>query len=178
MAITPSARSLARLGKLVVAYRARSSADSVRWIPSLNWHVTLSFLGNIDGTRVESVARAVDQARDGRGALSLRPRYLGGFPRRKPRVMACALDPTPRLERLVERIRTALDEGGFEADDKPFRPHVTVGRLTKARAPVLASDVSHARILFDKVSVFRSETLSSGARYEALHEFPLVREES
>lgn len=143
----------------------------MRWIPSANWHLTLSFIGSLEPEHVAGLAELVDASRDGKGPMALKPSYIGGFPRRKPRVIACGLDETPRLKRLASHLHGKLQTAGYPVDRKPFRPHVTVGRLERSRAPVLVSEIRHMRIRFDRLTVYRSETLSSGARYEALRSF-------
>ncbi len=92
-------------------------------------HVTLVFLGTVDPERqacAERVAAAV------RGApCTLRIDQQGYWP--QPRVAWCAPGETPEaLRQLVRRLARALADCGFAPERRPYRPHVTLFRHSRA----------------------------------------------
>jgi 2'-5' RNA ligase len=87
-----------------------------------------------------------------------------------------------RLEALVRSVNAALAVVGFEPERRPFRPHLTLGRVrdeigTRRRAeievavgktivPPISWRTSH-------VSLMRSRLSPAGASYDLLATFPL-----
>jgi 2'-5' RNA ligase len=102
-----------------------------RWIPPDHIHLTLRFLGNVPDESVISLLQAIEQASQGQTAFPLRARMLGCFPHpARPRVLWVGLDdPSQALERLNERLRTALLPLGFPPENRPFHPHLTLARV-------------------------------------------------
>jgi len=83
---------------------------------------------------------------------------------------------------LARRIDAALAGLGFPRDERPFSPHVTLGRvrrpgrnpaLTDALGSATAHEFGQMRVL--SVSLMRSELGPRGARYTALATVSLGR---
>jgi 2'-5' RNA ligase len=74
------------------------------------------------------------------------------------------------LQRSCER---AAREAGFEAEGRPFTPHLTLGRFReRVRRPALEPvDLGATRI--DTLALFQSETRPGGAVYTPLLQLPL-----
>jgi 2'-5' RNA ligase len=155
-------------------------ARDVRWVDPENVHLTLCFLGNAPEERVEEVKRAVAAAAAASRPLVLEVRGAGGFPNaRRPRVIWAGLsgDVDP-LAPLVADLRARLAPLGFPPEDRPFSPHLTLGR-SRNGAPGLAgalaalSDAEGASWRAAELVLFRSHLSPSGPRYEALLRAPL-----
>lgn len=98
-------------------------------VPS-NLHITLHFIGNVDEPTMaclQQAGRTVQGA-----AFELKLDNLGYFS--KPQVfwMGCSNMPAT-LQVLHQQLAEALLPCGYEADARPFSPHVTLMR--KLRAP-------------------------------------------
>jgi 2'-5' RNA ligase len=100
----------------------------IRWVAPTNFHFTLKFLGNIDESKIDPVARALELH------LHLFPRFtinakgLGVFPDlRRPRILWVGL-AGKELAALVSQVETALEPLGFTPEKRAFKPHLTVGR--------------------------------------------------
>jgi 2'-5' RNA ligase len=107
--------------------------SGVRWVDPQGIHLTLKFLGNIDYSVVDDVLGAMKMASENyegpRFSLSLSG--LGLFPNdRQPRVLwagtAGDLDSLRTLQALVDE---AVSRLGFSQEKRPFRPHLTLGRV-------------------------------------------------
>ncbi|MEW6183058.1 MAG: RNA 2',3'-cyclic phosphodiesterase [Bacillota bacterium] len=145
----------------------------VKWVETGNLHITVRFLGDTDrnlvATLVDDVARKITGFRG--FALSLGG--AGVFPSiRKPRVLWVGLQsfgPLVELHRLVEETVVPL---GFSPDDKPFSPHVTIGRFrstnnTTALGPKIeeAGQQKLGEIKVDGIDLMSSRLRPSGAVY-------------
>jgi 2'-5' RNA ligase len=110
---------------------------------------------------------------------------LGGvsvFPNlRRPRLIWVGIAPTPKLELLQNDIEEACSALGVAVEGKPFRPHLTVGRLrgTEDREAVrelarVARDIRfRADTLVSTIELVHSTLTSAGPRYELLAAAPL-----
>ena len=114
--------------------RLRASLPGgIRWVDPAGVHLTLKFLGDVDAGLVAGLLRAMDEsaARFGRPDLQLQLARLGTFPnQREPRVLWAGVSgDTEGLEQLQRLVDGAISNLGFAPERRPFRPHLTLGRV-------------------------------------------------
>jgi 2'-5' RNA ligase len=121
----------------------RAEGLRARWVRPGGMHLTLAFLGEIPAGQVAAVAGAVRCAAAGCAPVGLSAGGIGVFPGlRRPRVLWVGLaGQTERLAELQRRLDGRLSALGFQTADRPFRGHVTLGRLT---SPVDAGRIAAA----------------------------------
>jgi 2'-5' RNA ligase len=148
-----------------------AAPDGVRRVPAANLHLTLAFLGSRsaeDAALVEALlpglARDVGTLETA-GALWLPPR--------RPGVLTVALRAGgSELAALRSGLVAALGQAiGFEPERRPFRPHVTVGRVprgTRLAARELDPPAPALAFAPPALTLYRSHTDGHGARYEPL----------
>ncbi len=116
--------------------RRRLGDSAVKWVKPGNLHLTLRFLGNIGEADVERL-RALLRDFDGSFApVDAVWTSLGAFPSpRRAQVIWLAVDePAGRaLADLAGKLESALRHEGFGKADKPFRAHVTLGRVRRGK---------------------------------------------
>lgn len=139
-------------------------------------HLTLRFLG--DATPAElsrlwpAVAGAAASLAHARGPA--RVRSLGTFPERgSPRVLWLGLELPPAFLELQRACEHAARQAGFALEERPFRPHLTLGRWRdRAVRPELPEvDLGEARL--QTLTLFQSELRPGGAVYTALRRLEL-----
>jgi 2'-5' RNA ligase len=160
-----------------VASRLREDpgGDGVRWVRPEALHVTLRFLGEIEAAAAAPLARRAAQelATLRPFALHFGPAELFPSPRR-PRVVALGLEPAAALVELAAALERAVVAGGFPAEDRPFRAHLTLGRVKGRSFPsVAALAPPAAEFAVEQAVLFRSELSSAGSRYQPLERVPL-----
>lgn len=115
-------------------------------------------------------------------AVRLRVREVGAFPAlARPRVVWLGVEPTPRLELLHHEVESACAALGFEVEGRPFRPHVTLGRVRPGApshvGPALARTAPQCavdeEVLVITLDLMRSTLGAGPARHEALARLPL-----
>jgi 2'-5' RNA ligase len=129
-----------------------SGIPGARWVPPENYHLTLRFIGDIPS----HVARDVDDALlglRGRG-FTLMLTGMGTFSRGGvSSALWVAVEKTPSLDHLRNKIETALQRCGLEPERRKFQPHVTLARLDNpAEGKVAAFVQAH--------NLFRTEPLA------------------
>jgi 2'-5' RNA ligase len=113
----------------------RSSNSDVRWVNPEKIHLTLKFFGNIEESRVDTITKSIEPLVGGTPHFSLQVRGMGAFPNiRNPRVIWMGLiDERQVLVPLQEQLESTLETIGFQMEDRPFRPHLTLGRMNSGR---------------------------------------------
>lgn len=107
----------------------------VNWMAPGNLHLTLAFLGDILETQVPAVQSLLDTEAAKCPAVTLGARGLGTFGRpHAPRVIWAGLHgETAPLNELQARLIAGLKPIGIYPDTKPFKAHLTIGRIRSAR---------------------------------------------
>jgi 2'-5' RNA ligase len=117
--------------------QVRGPDPTVAWTTPKNLHITLIFLGEIIPERVPLVERSMRAVASGIGPFSLAAGGGGTFPGMgNPRVLWVGLlEPLELVRQLQQNMGNALSGAGFPREDRPFHPHVTVGRIRGALPP-------------------------------------------
>ncbi len=153
----------------------------VSWVPERNMHLTLKFLGETPPGRVDELAGLMTEAAREIPPFGLRVEHPGGFPTlRAPRVLWVGIrEPLELVRKLHENMENALSAAGIPRDERPYHPHVTVGRVRGKVAPGWGEEYAAAvsRMTIDTVSVnsyrlYESRLSPSGANYSVLREIP------
>jgi len=162
-----------------VEAQARAPRSAVRWVRLDGLHLTLRFLGPTPDERVPELAAAVDRAAAGRDPIGLVLRGAGAFPSpARPRAVWIGVDdPMEELARLAAAVEDELAAMGWERNDRPFHPHLTLARCDGRREGPLVADLlaTRARTLdapfeVGRVGLFESVTGGGPARYVPRHE--------
>jgi 2'-5' RNA ligase len=117
--------------------------------PPDNLHLTLQFLGEIDDPSVEQAKDAVRAAvttNTASAGWSLEWAAPGAFPsRNRPRVLWMGIAEDPRLRNLHAVLQKELRARGLLAEERGFRPHLTLARVRSRdlRGPLPAEVMAH-----------------------------------
>lgn len=157
----------------------RERMTQVRWMTPDALHVTLKFLGDIEGSDIERIGLAVRDALEPHAPLVADLGGLGGFPSlRRAAVVWVGVAPEVHLTRMQRDLEMAMSRLGFMREHKPFRGHVTVGRAQIAAQPPslerLAGMVEYTgRVEVGHVDLMHTLTDAGTVRYETLARFAL-----
>ncbi len=184
---------LARLGEAL----RRSSPEfdrAVTWVKPESLHLTLVFLGSVDAQVLDRLREQLAPSLKVHAPFTLSLSGTGSFPQGKPpRVLWVGLaesasrsskesaSPLQSMRREVMSVCASLELANEEG---LYTPHLTIGRVrdnlgraTRANLAeawiALASKVALLSWPVDAISLMKSETLPSGARYTRLAELPL-----
>jgi RNA 2',3'-cyclic 3'-phosphodiesterase len=151
------------------------------WSRVDNIHLTLKFLGNITIPQVEKLSEAASRSVKGLSPFKIVVEQTGVFPKHgQPRVLWIGVnDLSGKLGELQARLENEAGKEGFEKDDRPFHPHLTVARLRQPRhARMLGAEhrqleFEPAEIAVSELLVIRSELSSEGSKYTVVSRHPL-----
>jgi 2'-5' RNA ligase len=162
----------------------RTVGPLVRFVPPGNMHLTLKFLGDVSPSSVDMLTQMLRAEADSVHSFDMRISGLGSFPSlRRARVIYIGIQAPAGLEALHRGVESASRRLGYESEERPFSPHLTLGRV---RQDVSTSDgqkirqaleglridsLGTARV--DSVHLFKSDLKPSGSVYTKLFSAPL-----
>jgi len=150
----------------------------VKWVEPENLHITLLFLGEVDARETPALCQAVKQV-----ARRIRPFPItlagtGAFPTpRRPRTLIVHVtEGGPELIALHDALEAPLLElGCYRREDRPYKPHLTLGRVKgQEAAEPLAAVLAQfegwqgGQTHVDEVLVLCSELRHQGPEYVVL----------
>lgn len=162
--------------------------NSVRWIVPDHVHLTLVFLGNWRAEQVPTLAASVREAVQEHGPFTMNLEALGVFPNpRRPRVVWVGVGgEVPALKRTQAAVARAMVAQGWEAEKRPYSPHLTIGRVRKGLDSVTLSRLGEVvgrvkvepfgRHQVHEVVLFKSDLRPSGAVYTPVARVSLTGE--
>ncbi|HLQ62188.1 MAG TPA: RNA 2',3'-cyclic phosphodiesterase [Candidatus Acidoferrales bacterium] len=153
------------------------AAPAFRWVAAENLHLTLRFLGGVQAAVAEALARELAEL--AAPAFELQLGGLGSFGRgRRVRVIFLRLEKgEPEAAVLARRVEEACRSLRLPPEERPFNAHLTLARARDrfgAPLPELPSPPELPGWRAAELIVYRSRLGRQGARYEAVHSFPLV----
>lgn len=168
-----------------VIERLRRPEDDVSWVRRENLHYTLRFMGELED---DAVARVIAAARAGmtdRPAFEATLGAAGAFPSaHRARVLWLGLsEGAQALTALAGSLERSLRAQGFAAAQRPFSPHLTLGRVRRgqqdwsARLEGMAAALgsgSSPGFRVDRVVVVQSTLSPGGSIYRVCAEAALA----
>jgi 2'-5' RNA ligase len=152
----------------------------VKWVAPDGIHLTLKFLGNIYADQVPGITEAIVSGTRGVSPFEIQLGTPGAFPNlQQPRVIWVAVTgEIERIKVLQQDIDTALSHFGFPTEKRPFKPHLTLGRLKERASPAERSKIGKliasitagggSKMKVEGISLMRSTLMPSGAVYDRL----------
>jgi len=180
VAIRLSAETERALGDLID--ELRSPGDGINWARRANLHLTLRFLGAaVDSELIPPLIERLNAIAGETAPFAVAARGIGAFPDlSRPRVIWAGLEGDELLA-LASRVERAAVESGFEAESRPYSPHLTIGRVRDLRRwarlrPQLetAAGREFGRSTIEAMTLYESRLSSAGATYQELARFGFV----
>lgn len=177
------------LGQMQGRFKQTTAPGSIRWVSPEASHLTLKFLGDVDHSLNDAIQAALAACASGHPRLELAIRGTGCFPDgRRPRVLWAGIEgDVVGLKRLQADVEHALTGLGFAPDDRPYAPHLTIGRVNGSLPPRELQDLIATLEKADRqpstgwpveaITLFRSELRPGGSRYTALSHHPLGKQD-
>jgi 2'-5' RNA ligase len=147
-----------------------------------NIHITLAFLGDTEVERIKDLGMMLEEVCKGFGQFTFNLVGTGLFKNyRDPRVIWIGIDDAKELLKLNNDVIKGLSRSGFIIENKPFRPHLTIGRVKSInnRDQLQTNMERYHEIKFQTVTVneiilFESILRPSGPQYIPIQYFSLL----
>ncbi len=174
------------LEKQTTRLRQSLGDDFVRWIPTQNMHLTLKFIGNIAASHVDFLKQLIAQTADSHSQFDLQISGIGSFPNSKrARILWAGIHAPAELASLQKSLEAGTTRLGYEKEERPFSPHLTLGRVRQNIDPtglqkihttldsIQLGNIGSTRV--DSIHLYKSELHTSGSVYTKLFSAPLKK---
>ena len=154
----------------------------IRWVTPVNLHLTIKFLGDIAPSEMESLGRILSDTAAIHPMFDLLPQGIGVFPNiRRPRIIWAGIAGQTHILRFIwKSVENALVPLGFAAEKRPYRGHLTIGRVKThmdqgrlVTALRTHQDFVSESFIVRRLVMFKSELCPNGPVYTKLWEMPL-----
>ena len=155
----------------------QSGVPGARWNSREQMHLTLRFIGEVDGRD----ANAIDEtlATISASPFTLELKGVGAFGGKNPRALWAGVATNDALIHLQRKIESAIQRLGFAAEERKYTPHVSLARLRAVPAGRMVDYLSdHALYAsgpfeMNGFALFSSRLSPNGSVYVAEREYPL-----
>jgi 2'-5' RNA ligase len=155
----------------------QGGVPGARWQSREQLHLTLRFIGEVEGPDVS----AIDDALAGIVApdFSLQLHGVGQFGNQQPHSLLALARPNPALDHLQRKVDNAIRRVGVAADTHKFTPHVTLARLRHPDPDKviewLRYHALHTSAEFEvgAFHLYSSKLTSDGSIYRLEEDYPL-----
>lgn len=166
----PTCSLLSSLGK---------SIPGVRPVPEEQIHLTIRFIGAVDGAQYHDIKESLFLVKA--APINLFIKGVGHFPPRgRPRVIWAGAEPAGDVIILRNKVNRALIACGIAPETRKFHPHITLARCNDTPAGKIAHFLAANSLLqsppavIDKITLFSSNLTPRGALHTCEGEYPLV----
>lgn len=149
------------------------ATGSFRWLRSEFLHLTLCFLGNIDGKRLPEIEKTVQESIPLFHGSDIDFSQWIWLPlRTRPNVLAAAFS-APELEVPVQSLRNKLKPYVKTEPFSRFLPHVTVARISGKATPFSVNSEGTPPFPVRTLALYESHLSPSGSSYVVLNRWTL-----
>ena len=159
--------------------------QAVRWVPAENIHLTLKFLGDVSLANLDILQEMLLSEVKTHPPFEFSLGGVGAFPNaRQPRVLWVGIQAPPEMLALQYGIEVKLEKLGYSREERPFSPHLTLGRVSRNTSIQDAHQIGAALqamqvgflglVCAQGVSLFRSDLQPTGSVYTRLLSAPLI----
>ncbi len=135
-----------------------------RWVHLEDYHITLAFLGNADMDRLQMVMMEIKERLMMVPPFELKIRGLDTFGRKEyPRILWASIFESQPINNVRDIVYKECVKAGFDLDNKPFVPHITVARKwndTHGKMPidvVMTEEVELPKFLVEEVVLYETK---------------------
>ncbi len=151
--------------------------DRARWTPVENLHLTLKFLGDVDPDAIPKLVGRAHAKLHGVQPFEAALGGMGAFPgAREARVIWIGVTRgLSELAKLARKLDAAASAVGVPRDRRPYRAHLTLGRLREPGRVEIERLKAPEEVPFrvEEVILYESRLSPGGARHLPLAHLPL-----
>ncbi len=170
LAVKPNAAMVAKLCQQMDQLRTGFDVAAVNWSQAENLHLTLQFMGDVESDQLERLKHRIAPIVQAKPSFSVSLTDVVYFPSDYGRFVVIKAAPNPLLDQLVSDLNNEVEGLGHSVEKRPYRGHITLGRLRRS-APVglaLSSSWSACLLEIGQVVLFQSTLSKRGAEYVQL----------
>ena len=156
---------------------ARGGIVGARWLEPDDYHITLRFIGDVDGRAAREIAETLGDI--SRPKAPVRFEGLSWFGGDKPRAIVAKVKADPALMDLQAEQERRLRRIGLEPETRKYAPHVTLARVRGVAQAAVADYLAARGALLaeafaaDRFVLYSARDGSGGGPYVVEAAYPL-----
>lgn len=149
-----------------------------KWVHPQDLHITLQFLGAVDEHVIERIVHVLKEVSREASPIELQFDGMGSFGTKEaPRVLWAGLGgAVDKLRQLNQSVTSATSPLGFESEERPYRPHITLARKYRGGEgqsfTMISEPLPPYQWTGEEIVLFRTH-MNQSPMYERLHTFTL-----
>ncbi|MCE0721634.1 MULTISPECIES: RNA 2',3'-cyclic phosphodiesterase [Legionella] len=168
-----------RLSRSLKTLQNTLLSDYIRWVHVEKMHITVQFLGNLPQEQLILLSENVQAAIKNILPFQLQFGHLEWFPSlRHPKILSLTVQSQADLAMLSQVIGNTSITLDIPVETRPFRGHLTLGRLIRHRVPYELLETIKGPaippIMVNKIHLIESRSEKGRQNYYPLAEFKLA----
>lgn len=150
-----------------ISHEVKKHAVQGRFVKEQHLHLTLEFLGDIPPAQLDKIKSAMNQVLAEKFIMILKG--IGFFKGRDGHIYWIGIEENRHLIDLQKQLHEALESQGFKLDNRPYKPHITIGRRVKIKdnslPEKLLTNINEITVDVDKIDLMKSEHINGELVY-------------
>ena len=167
--------------KMISSFKSGLINETIKWTKPDNIHITLAFLGDTEEEMIKIISEMLKEKCEGSGKFELIIKGSGVFKNiSEPRVIWTGIEPSEKFSQLNGLIKSGLGDAGIEIEDRPFNPHLTLGRIKHIKDKEVLKSLINGyqnkeiqKVAVNEVILYESILLPPGPVYKPIGKFKL-----
>ncbi|QRN84050.1 RNA 2',3'-cyclic phosphodiesterase [Chloroflexota bacterium] len=139
-------------------FQSQLPEKALKWVETENLHLTLKFLGEIPEASISQVQELLTQVTAAQKSFELSVEGLGMYPHaEQPRTIWLGVKGAKPMISLHGMLENALEDIKIEKENRPFNPHLTLGRVRERTSREVAHHIGETLAAFkvDSLGTFQ-----------------------
>lgn len=156
--------------EMITPYRDNIANMSIkgRFTREENYHLTLEFIGNVNGQTLQELLDILHHLGD--APQSLRVEHYGSFKRREREIVWLGLQKNQKLNALHKQLTGLLADNDIPFEKRKYTPHITIGRQVLINAEIEELMLNPFDIKIHSIALMESKNIDGILRYEPIEE--------
>lgn len=164
------------ISDLINKLAKQNSKTLIKWVKPKSMHLTLHFLGYLSEEKIGQVKLAMQSFQGKFGRLQFRFGKINTFPNlTSPRVIfiECNQVNSKSIFKLQELLGEKLIQLGIRVDKRPWKPHLTLGRVKVEKKLQIPLDLSlpsplATAFIINSFDLIESKLKPAGSKYSKI----------
>jgi len=152
----------------------------VKWVDEDGVHITIEFLGDLEDYQIEKVKEILKNVVPHYPVFNYHLSFLDAFPHiSHPKVLVIKVKDKKRVGHyFYSDIHRSLKENNLESSNRPYRPHLTLGRVKAHWKPDGFKKIEVPKTFWsvDRAILYKSKLTPPGSIYTSMAEFKFKKE--
>ncbi len=164
-----------KLGPIIEELKKSNPDYGIKWVAAENLHLTLHFFGDLNEKQIAAVEEGIWKITERTESFEMKTGNFGCFPNEQsPHVFFASVGNSDAIHTFIGELEVLLQNLGFEVDPRPWRGHLTLGRIKNwSNCKITGAQIPELSFAIKSIELMESELTPDGSVYSIIKSFPL-----